>query len=343
MQTETPTIDQPAPHGRLSVVPEALSVEDVRSWLRTHLAEPEMTQAKVAKSIGMSATAISLFLAEKYAGQNDALAAALESYLRKAAERRLTPRKPVWQQTSVATGVFAVLEKTAIRRQIATIVGAPGMGKTMTIRSYAERHKEAIVITAHEGVRGAKGLVNHLLVASRLHSSGGRTLDSQLADIVDGLRDSGRLVIVDECQALQPRSLECLRYIHDEAGVGLVLCGNLSTHPMLTRQGAGLFAQLFSRISYIHRIPNELPLEDVALITRSACPGLGDEHVAFLAAILGQPLCDVRTMVDTLFDAMELARGEGSREVTGQHLRDAAVMHNRAAQLRPHLPSRRTR
>lgn len=332
----------------IAVVPSSPGVaskpdpDDVRARLRKHLDEGT-SQTAVARSVAKSPTAVSLFLADKYGGDNDALAALLADYLRKVAERKMTPKDPTWQETTMATALLDVLHTAAIRRKIVTVVGAPGLGKTMTIEAYTQRHKDTIVVTAHEGIRGAKGLVNRLLAASRVRASGGRTLESQLADIVEGLRGSGRLIIVDECQSLHPRALECLRYIHDEARVGLALCGNLSTHPLLTQQGAGMFAQLFSRISHIHRMKERWELADVALIARSAYPELTDEQAVFLHNILGAPLCDMRTVTGVLYQAMEVAQLRKSPVVTMGHLRTAASLHDRADQLRPFLNLRRSR
>lgn len=318
------------------------NMEDTRARLRKHL-DGGISQTAVARAIGKSATAVSLFLGEKYNGDNEALAELLDGYLSKAAERELVPAEPTWRETMMARGLLDVLHTAAIRRKIVTVVGAPGLGKTMTIQAYAERHPETIVVTAHEGIRGAKGLVSHLLAVSRVRNVGGRTLDSQLAAIVAGLRDSGRLIVVDDCQTLHPRSLECLRYIHDTARVGLALCGNWSTHPLLTQQGAGQFAQLFSRISCIHYMDDKWHRDDVALVVRSACPTLDDDQVAFLHAILGAPLCDMRTVRDVLYEAMDIAHKTKAGKVTMAHLRKGAEMNDRAAQIRTHLPPRRTR
>ncbi|OHD24650.1 MAG: hypothetical protein A2Y38_07705 [Spirochaetes bacterium GWB1_59_5] len=317
-------------------------MEGIRTRLRKHL-DTGVSQTAVARAIAKSSTAVSLFLGDKYNGDNEALAELLDGYLTKVAERELVPQEPIWQETVMARGLLDVFHTAGIRRKIVTVVGAPGLGKTMTIQAYAERHPETIVVTAHEGIRGAKGLVSHLLAVSRVRAQGGRTLDSQLAAIVTGLRDSGRLIIVDDCQTLHPRSLECLRYIHDTARVGLALCGNWTTHPLLTQQGAGQFAQLFSRISCIHYMDDKWHRDDVALVVRSACPTLDDEQVGFFHAILGAPLCDMRTVRDVLFEAMEIAQKLKAGRVTMAHLRKAAEMNDRAAQLRSHLPPRRTR
>jgi DNA transposition AAA+ family ATPase len=42
---------------------------------------------------------------------------------------------------------------------------------------------------------------------------------------IAALRDSGRLLMVDEAENLPYRALETLRRIHDKSGIGLVLAG----------------------------------------------------------------------------------------------------------------------
>jgi hypothetical protein len=48
------------------------------------------------------------------------------------------------------------------------------------------------------------------------------------------------------------------------------LAGNLECHPLLRREGAGLFAQLFSRIAMTHRVPAMASEADVAALARDA-------------------------------------------------------------------------
>jgi DNA transposition AAA+ family ATPase len=44
--------------------------------------------------------------------------------------------------------------------------------------------------------------------------------------IIDELRDSGRLIIIDEANQLNHKALEAIRVLHDKGNLGIVLAGN---------------------------------------------------------------------------------------------------------------------
>ena len=67
------------------------------------------------------------------------------------------------------------------------------------------------------------------------------------SDIVDKLKSSGRLIIIDEAEHLPYKSLELVRRIYDKANVGILLVGM----PRLITNLKGekrQYAQLFSRV-----------------------------------------------------------------------------------------------
>lgn len=61
------------------------------------------------------------------------------------------------------------------------------------------------------------------------------------------LRDSGRLLMVDEAELLLYRALEVLRRLHDKAGIGIVLAG--MPRLLINLKGRrGEFAQLLPAV-----------------------------------------------------------------------------------------------
>ena len=72
------------------------------------------------------------------------------------------------------------------------------------------------------------------------------TLD-KVGDIVDKLKSSGRLIIIDEAEHLPYKSLELVRRIYDKANVGIVLVGMPKLFKNLKGE-KGQYAQLYSRV-----------------------------------------------------------------------------------------------
>jgi DNA transposition AAA+ family ATPase len=89
-------------------------------------------------------------------------------------------------------------------------------------------------------------------------------------DIIDKLKASGRLIIIDEAEHLPYKSLELLRRIYDKAQVGILLVGM----PRLIMNLKGekrQYAQLYSRVGIATRL-NSLGDEDKKAIISSILP-----------------------------------------------------------------------
>jgi DNA transposition AAA+ family ATPase len=91
-------------------------------------------------------------------------------------------------------------------------------------------------------------------------------------DVVDRLKNSGRLLLIDEAEHLPYRALELLRRVYDKAGVGILLVGM----PRLIfnlRGKRGEYAQLYSRVGF-HRELEPLDVTDTEAIVRIMAPGV---------------------------------------------------------------------
>ena len=69
--------------------------------------------------------------------------------------------------------------------------------------------------------------------------------------MIDTLRDSGRLLLIDEAHALQDESLEVLRSIHDLAGAPILLLATSDLHDRIVKNADPDHGQLYSRFDVI--------------------------------------------------------------------------------------------
>ena len=96
---------------------------------------------------------------------------------------------------------------------------------------------------------------------------------------IAALRDSGRLLMVDEAENLPYRALETLRRIHDKSGIGLVLAG--MPRLIINLKGKrGEYQQLYSRVGFALCIGDSLPQSDITDIAVSMLPGAGSQEVS---------------------------------------------------------------
>lgn len=86
-------------------------------------------------------------------------------------------------------------------------------------------------------------------------------------DIIAKLKNSGRVIIVDEAQHLTTRAIEHLRSISDLSGVGICFVGNEQIYSKLLGTRKSDYAQLFSRIGMRKMVmTSTLTKEDISKV-----------------------------------------------------------------------------
>ena len=100
------------------------------------------------------------------------------------------------------------------------IYGQAGLGKTQAVKNYCEKNPAAILIEANPSFT-ALVLMRKLATAAKVSAMG--SLNDLFESVSDRLRDSGRLIVVDEAETCRYAPLKLYRRLHDETGCGLVL------------------------------------------------------------------------------------------------------------------------
>ena len=146
---------------------------------------------------------------------------------------------------------------------ISLIYGDAGLGKTVSLRQYVKTHSDAVYIELKDCDKSIKGVCEKILLYIGKQQKG---TDRVLVDtIIDYLKASSKLLIIDEAQHLSIRALENLRAINDVTETGIVLCGNPTVYDRMHGRGQAHFAQLYSRIG-IRRHILEPSLDDIKAI-----------------------------------------------------------------------------
>jgi DNA transposition AAA+ family ATPase len=71
------------------------------------------------------------------------------------------------------------------------------------------------------------------------------------------------LLIIDDAQYLTLKAMEVIRVINENAGIGIIFCGNQHTYDRMFGREATQYSQLFSRIGIKKYVPATVPMEDV--------------------------------------------------------------------------------
>lgn len=216
------------------------SVED----LRDYIAKSGKSQTAVGQELGISGAAVSSFLSGKYKTPHTIIpkvAMLLDMHQKKA----VAPKAPEFAPTSISRTVTNAIAYAHLRGVISVVYGDAGVGKTSTVKEYVKNDPLALLITISPTYASITG-VNEL-IAGQLGVRE-RVARRITAEIIDRLKGSGRVLIVDEAQHLTVRALNHLRCLSDESGIGIALIGNEEVYSKLRGSGKADFAQLFSRV-----------------------------------------------------------------------------------------------
>ena len=199
--------------------------EVVRDKLAKWMQAKGQSQAKVAKSLGISAATLSMFLKGTYTGDNEQIAAAAWNLLELNQKQSIAVRTPDFTMTAIASDIITVADYAHTHRDIGVIYGDAGIGKTMTIEEYAKKNPMSVLITA-DVTSTVKTLLEDILAGLGCKSTAGNRSQAK-RQLVKELRDTNRMIIIDEAQHLKLPTLEAVRgIIYDLCHCGVLLVGN---------------------------------------------------------------------------------------------------------------------
>ncbi len=200
------------------------------------------TMATIAKRTGFHEGTISKYLSGTYQGD----ATEIERTLMDIIES--DSRKQSWQEfyfdTEVTETTFGMLDLIRTSCDIGLITGAAGLGKSTASRKYAQQNKTAIFIELSEGLGDNHSIIRKLfdsLDVRNFHRvKGGLTRGEFLTN---RLKNSERIIVIDQAQRATLAGLRWLFDLHDVAGIPIALIGNPE---VLTR--ISVSDQLHSRV-----------------------------------------------------------------------------------------------
>jgi hypothetical protein len=239
--------------------------ESLRERLRQHLEATGKSQSEIAKSIGMAPAVLTGFMKGTYKGDMSGVAARLEDYLSLEIQRMAAPKEPEFVMTKFASHVVAVADYARRNNDIGLVHGDAGVGKTTALEYYTDEHKGVIMITAGIQLSTPKAVLEEIL--DKLGDKEYGSVSRMSKSIIQTLQGSGRLIIIDEATHLNERAKEVLRYLHDQAGIGIVYAGTHELYKQMYGRNGIVFAQLLSRIGIRRSLQlKEITKTDIKLL-----------------------------------------------------------------------------
>lgn len=294
-------------------------VNEVRDRVNIFLASGETTQAILAKQAGISGAALSAFLTDTYQGSKENVARKLLPVLETSKARKtavLTVKEPEIIETAIMREMWFGLQYASDRNDIIVIYGAPGIGKTVTLESYVKTNPSALFLTAGPNIRNGRDIMEELLEAINKKADGrNKSLEKSL---IAALKDSNRMIIIDEAHFLRLDGLETLRHVYDATKCPLVLVGNPKIMEIITEKNKTVTGQFFSRSVRI-ALDTKVPLEDVQGIVSQSNVDLADgclQELYKAANMIGA----LRIMTKLFLFAWTIAAKNSQNAISMEHI-----------------------
>ena len=233
--------------------------------LQEHIENTGLSQAKAAAQLGYSPAVINQYLKGTYKGDVEAVDKAVNEL----AERYRSRQKDVaadFVPTPTANRILEICGLAHDMSDIYLVIGEAGLGKTMALKEYAAR-KSNVVMMEVDPTFTAKVMLQEL--CSLLGITAAKNSHAMMTAIIDKLKGSDRLLIVDEAELLSYKPLEILRRIHDKTNCSIVLAGMPKLRANL-RGARGEYKQLFSRVGFHLDIETRLPPADIHMFCEHA-------------------------------------------------------------------------
>lgn len=283
-----------------------------------------LSQTQISGFTGVGRARLSQWLNGVYAGNTTAIEDDISRWIRSRQESAdldsRMPAAPEWVETPTANAVIGALSFSQIAGAVSAIYGGAGVGKTTALTQYQRRAPNVWVVTASPAVSAPGPILTRVAQALGLRTSG--AVHVVEANIIERVKETRGLLIIDEAQHLTHRALDAIRSIHDAAGIGLALVGNEIVYSQLTggsSRSVG-FAQLFSRVAKRVRLSRPKDGDVTALLDAW---GIDDKEARQLCQGIGKRPGALRGLSQTLRLASMFALASGEARPSVEHIRDA--------------------
>jgi DNA transposition AAA+ family ATPase len=198
-----------------------------------------LTLVQLGRMIGVKESVVSQTLGGSYKGRIDRVLRRLEGALNENARRLTKQQADGYVDIKLARKVFSVLKCASKAQAIGVITCVSGVGKTMALEAACRSNdfSTAVLLQIDDRSKSRMNFCKALLKAA----SGGRQIGNycSVADLLEAivkrLKDSGRLILIDEAENLPTETLNLIRQIYDATRCPVVLCGRPHLNTIIDR------------------------------------------------------------------------------------------------------------
>lgn len=253
---------------------------DLVRWLHNHARTRRIEWKELANAVDVSVSTLSRIWTDRYKHPETGARVPLDSICEKIAKfkRRMEQagksENPDFVVTNVFTKIEWLFQRVSKHHRMGFIYGDGQVGKSTSLKEVTRRNNGGR--TTYAEMPPASG-VQYMLkcIAKALDVPPHKGFDRLLDDVLAAL-DPSKTLIIDEIhrafttyqRTSVMRCLDTLRYLHDQSGCGLILCGTNVFRDQIKEGEFKAYLKQFHRRgrSYELQLPTTAPWEDVLSI-----------------------------------------------------------------------------
>lgn len=206
-------------------------------------------------------------------------------------------------ESSVTAMVWTACRRARQQRSFSVISAEVGTGKTRSLQEYARANPNTYLIQS-DPLMSPTILMDELVEALGIPQGRGyRSKEKKFRLVVEELKGSDVLLILDEAETVSDFTLHYLRRIRDKSEIGIVLAGT----PKLDRKIApigGQFDQIRSRVMFWPKPIRSATREDIFAVAQAAFEDVCELDDATLKALWHHCQGSMRMLTEGLIPAI---------------------------------------
>lgn len=180
----------------------------------------------ISKELSLSAAVVSTYRNKAYSGDVEQINDTVRKYLDLQRKRALSTKVELnYVETYWNRRMLDVLETAQVDSIVAAIVGDTGTSKTTSIREFMKTHSNTIHVSMNGTYRFPVEILRVIHKHPLINGSGLGTLNTLCREIGEELKDKNALLVVDQCDYLNLRSIDIFRTFNDEWKIGVCFVG----------------------------------------------------------------------------------------------------------------------
>ena len=241
-------------------------MEETRKQLAALMQQYSKTQKQISKETDLSTATISQFLDGSYKGDNEKIKSILDKYIEMTKDRgNNSPGVTFYKDLYNTKETLFICRYAHLNNDIALICGEAGAGKTTALNYYKDNNIGGVMVTADPCCSSSLGILKR--VTKTLNRATKSDKSVMMDDLIEHLKGSNKLLIIDEADHLTLSALQTIRTLNDKAGIGVVLSGNDKIYKqMYSGQKSYEFDQIKTRAIARRRVMNSYTVDEISKI-----------------------------------------------------------------------------